>query len=130
MHGVATMDSGNAAGPERSRPHGDGRADQVPPPPERRPTESGAPDPSAGGRPAAERLGIDVAMLELLVCPIGGSALTLDAENGVLISRRARLAFPIRDGIPILETGEATPLDEHDPRLHPRARPSAHPRRR
>ena len=86
---------------------------------------NGASDPvraggGSGGRGGAERLGIDLAMLELLVCPLGGGALVLDAENAVLISRKARLAYPVRDGIPILAPGEATPLDEHDPRLHPR----------
>ena len=66
----------------------------------------------------SERLGIDPKLLELLVCPLGGAPLTLDAENGVLISRRARLAYPIRDGIPILLPSEAEELREHDPRLH------------
>ena len=72
-------------------------------------------------RHAAEALGLDVKMLELLVCPLGGAALTLHPENGVLISRRARLAYPIRDGVPILLPSEAEPLSEHDPRLHPKA---------
>ena len=74
----------------------------------------------AEGRDAAERLGVDVALLELLVCPLGGGHLALDAEAGVLISRKARLAYPVRDGVPILTPSEATPLDEHDPRLHAR----------
>ena len=74
----------------------------------------------AGGRATAERLGIDVALLELLVCPLGGEALVADGAAGVLISRRARLAYTVRDGVPILTPGEATPLEEHDPRLHPR----------
>ena len=68
---------------------------------------------------AAARVGVDPLLLELLVCPLGGGPLTLDAEAGVLISRRARLAFPIRDGVPILTAADATPLDDHDPRLHP-----------
>ena len=69
-------------------------------------------------RHAAEALGVDVRMLELLVCPLGGAPLRLDAGTGTLISRRARLAYPIRDGIPILLPSEAEPLSEHDPRLH------------
>ena len=79
------------------------------------------PGEAAGGRNAAERLGVDVAMLELLVCPLGGGHLALDAAAGVLVSRRARLAYPIRDGVPILAPGEASPLSEHDPRLHRRS---------
>ena len=71
-------------------------------------------------RTAAERSGLDVRMLELLVCPLGGAPLTLDAEGGVLVSRRARLAYPIRDGVPILLPSEAQPISEHDPRLHGR----------
>ena len=71
-------------------------------------------------RHAAERLGVDVKLLELLVCPLGGSPLSLDPESGTLISRRARLAYPIRDGVPILVPGEAEELHEHDPRLHGR----------
>ena len=74
----------------------------------------------AGGRAVAERLGIDVALIELLVCPLGGGALVADAEAGVLISRKARLAYPVRDGVPILTPAEAEPIDEHDARLHPR----------
>ena len=68
----------------------------------------------------AETLGVDPRLLELLVCPLGGAPLTLDLENSRLISRRARLAYPIRDGIPILLPGEAAELDEHDPQLHPK----------
>ena len=72
------------------------------------------------GREGAARLGVDVALLELLVCPLGGGPLVLDAASGTLVSRRARLAYPIRDGVPILVPAEATPIDERDPRLHPR----------
>ena len=69
-------------------------------------------------RHTAERLGVDVKLLELLVCPIGGEPLRLDPGSGTLVSRRARLAYPIRDGIPILLPAEAEVLHEHDPRLH------------
>ena len=79
------------------------------------PERADAPEPA---RHAAERLGVDVRLLELLVCPLGGAPLRLDPESGALISRRARLAYPIRDGVPILVPGEAEALDEHDPRLH------------
>ena len=70
------------------------------------------------GREGAEALGIDVKLLELLVCPLGGGPLRLDAKAGVLVSPRARLAYPVRDGIPILLPSEAQELSEHDPRLH------------
>ena len=78
-------------------------------------------DPRGSRAPShAETLGVDPRLLELLVCPLGGAPLTLDVENSRLVSRRARLAYPIRDGIPILLPGEAEELDEHDPRLHPK----------
>ena len=76
-------------------------------------------------RHAAERLGVDVRLLELLVCPLGGAPLHLDPETGTLVSRRARLAYPIRDGVPILFPGEAEELSEHDPRLHRPGAPRA-----
>lgn len=85
---------------------------------DRDPTDD--PDAPVGGRAAAARLGIDVSLLELLVCPLGGGPLTLDAEAGVLISPKARLAYPVRDGVAILTPAEAEPLSEHDPRLHRR----------
>ena len=66
----------------------------------------------------ATALGIDIKLVELLVCPLGGGPLRVDRATGTLISRRARLAFPVRDGIPILLPSEAEELSEHDPRLH------------
>ena len=77
-------------------------------------------DDAPAPRHAAEAMGVDPRLLELLVCPLGGAPLHLDAANGVLISRRARLAYPIRDGVPILLPSEAEALSEHDPRLHGR----------
>ena len=53
----------------------------------------------------------DRRMLEALVCPVTQAVLTYDAERGELISKAARLAFPIRDGIPIMLVGEARALD-------------------
>nr|WP_245413700.1 Trm112 family protein [Mangrovicella endophytica] len=49
--------------------------------------------------------------MELLVCPLTKTALTYDREKNELISRAAKLAYPIRDGIPIMLPSEARPLD-------------------
>jgi uncharacterized protein YbaR (Trm112 family) len=54
---------------------------------------------------------IDPALLELLVCPLTKTALIYDAENQELISRAVQLAFPIRDGIPVMLPSEARSLD-------------------
>lgn len=53
----------------------------------------------------------DRRMLEALVCPLTQGPLRYDAERQELISDRARLAFPIRGGIPIMIEDEARPLD-------------------
>lgn len=50
---------------------------------------------------------LDPRLLELLVCPLTRTALTYDAERQELVSRAARLAYPIRDGIPIMLPSEA-----------------------
>ena len=50
-------------------------------------------------------------MLEGLVCPVTQGVLSYDAEHQELISKSARLAFPIRDGIPILIEDEARSLE-------------------
>ncbi len=55
---------------------------------------------------------VDPKLLELLVCPLTKSTLDYDAERQELISRQARLAYPIRDGIPIMLPEEARPLDD------------------
>lgn len=54
---------------------------------------------------------LDPKLLELLVCPLTKTTLDYDAERQELISRSARLAFPIRDGIPIMLPEEARHLD-------------------
>ena len=59
-------------------------------------------------RPAGR---IDPKLLELLVCPLTKTALDYDAERQELISRAAKLAYPIRDGIPIMLPDEARPID-------------------
>ncbi len=53
---------------------------------------------------------IDPKLLELLVCPLTKGPFDYDAERQELISRQAKLAFPIRDGIPIMLPEEARPL--------------------
>jgi uncharacterized protein YbaR (Trm112 family) len=54
---------------------------------------------------------VDPKLLEILVCPLTKSALEYDADRQELISRSARLAYPIRDGIPIMLVEEARKLD-------------------
>jgi uncharacterized protein YbaR (Trm112 family) len=54
---------------------------------------------------------IDPKLLEILVCPLTKSRLEYDSEKQELISRSAKLAYPIRDGIPIMLPEEARPLD-------------------
>ena len=55
---------------------------------------------------------IDVRMLELLVCPLTKGTLTYDSERGELVSKSARLAYPVRDGIPVLLPSEARVLED------------------
>jgi uncharacterized protein YbaR (Trm112 family) len=64
---------------------------------------------SPAERPVAAR--IDPKLLEILVCPITKSVLEYDAEKQELISRAAKLAYPIRDGIPIMLPEEARRLE-------------------
>ncbi len=59
----------------------------------------------------AEALRIDPRLLEILVCPLTKTTLEYDAAAQELISRVARLAYPIRDGIPIMLPEEARALD-------------------
>ena len=55
---------------------------------------------------------IDPKLLELLVCPLTKGPLDYDAEAQELISRQAKLAYPIRDGIPIMLPEEARPITD------------------
>jgi uncharacterized protein len=54
---------------------------------------------------------IDPKMLELLVCPLTQGTLKWDREKNELVSEKARLAYPIRDGIPIMLVSEARKLE-------------------
>jgi hypothetical protein len=56
----------------------------------------------------------DRGMLSMLVCPSTRTELIYDAVRQELVSRAARLAFPIRDGIPIMAPDEARPLDDDE----------------
>ncbi|MBA3516175.1 MAG: Trm112 family protein [Rhizobiales bacterium] len=55
---------------------------------------------------------IDPKLLEILVCPVTKTTLEYDRDRQELVSRAARLAFPIRDGIPILLEEEARRLED------------------
>ena len=55
---------------------------------------------------------VDPKLLELLVCPLTKGPLTYDRDAQELISEKARLAYPIRDGIPIMLVDEARSLDD------------------
>ena len=57
-------------------------------------------------------LGVDPKLLEILVCPLTKSTLRYDRERQELISDQAQLAYPIRDGIPIMLVEEARRLDD------------------
>ncbi len=53
----------------------------------------------------------DSKMLEAMVCPVTRTTLTYDAKAQELVSKTAHLAFPIRDGIPVMLVDEARKLD-------------------
>ena len=55
---------------------------------------------------------VDPQLLEILVCPVTKGPLRYDRVRGELVSDKARLAFPIRDGIPIMLPDEARPLED------------------
>ena len=57
---------------------------------------------------------MDTRLLELLVCPVTKGPLEFDREKQELISRSARLAYPVRDGIPIMLENEARPLTDSE----------------
>ena len=59
---------------------------------------------------------VDPKLLEILVCPLTKSTLVYDREKQELISKRAGLAYPIRDGIPVMLAEEARNLSESEMR--------------
>ena len=66
---------------------------------------------------------MDVKLLEILVCPVTKGPLEPNADKSELISRSAKLAYPVRDGIPVLLENEARALSEQELAALPR-RPS------
>jgi len=61
--------------------------------------------------PGQRQPAFDRHMLEALICPLTHAPLSYDAERAELVSRAAHLAYPIRDGIPIMIADEARKLD-------------------
>ena len=62
----------------------------------------------------SETYEVDPKLLEILVCPVTRATLSYDREKNELISKAAGLAYPIRDGIPIMLPEEARELDESE----------------
>jgi uncharacterized protein len=71
-------------------------------------TDESAGDPAEGSVPSP----IDPRLLEILVCPLTKGPLEYDRAAGELISRQAGLAYPVRDGIPIMLVDEARKLED------------------
>ncbi len=63
------------------------------------------------GERDAKRTEVDPKLLELLACPLTKGPLEYDADRCELISRKARLAYPVRGGIPIMLPSEARPIE-------------------
>lgn len=67
---------------------------------------------------------MDTRLIQLLVCPVCKGPLQRTSQGEHLVCKADRLAFPIRDGIPVMLEGEALPLDEND---EPMAAPASGP---
>jgi uncharacterized protein YbaR (Trm112 family) len=61
-----------------------------------------------------DEAGPDPRLLDLLVCPLTKATLRYDRERNELVSDQAGLAYPIRDGIPIMLVEEARPIDDSE----------------
>ncbi len=61
---------------------------------------------------------MDKQLLEILVCPVTRGRLVLDRDRQELVSVQARLAYPIRDGIPVMLEDEARVLTEEEAEQH------------
>ncbi len=64
----------------------------------------------------SEAVAVDPKLLEILVCPLTKGPLIYDAKKQELLSKQAGLAYPIRDGIPIMLADEARPLTDDEMR--------------
>lgn len=77
------------------------------------------PDDQGGLEPVDPRHVLDIKTLEMLVCPLTKTRLSLSADGRELVSVAAHLAFPIRRGVPMLSLDEAREIDPDDmERLH------------
>lgn len=72
------------------------------------------------GQPIDPRHVVDKQTLEMLVCPLTKTRLTLSADRSELISVAARLAFPIRKGVPLLSLDEARSVEPEEIQRHSR----------
>ena len=70
-------------------------------------------EPGYGERPA-RACGVDPKLLEMLACPLTKAPLAWNPDKGELVSRAARLAYPVRDGVPIMLPSEARQLDPEE----------------
>ncbi len=70
--------------------------------------------PKVPGAARAARMSVDPKLLEMLACPLTKSPLSWHADAQELVSRGARLAYPVRDGVPILLPSEARTLREDE----------------
>jgi uncharacterized protein YbaR (Trm112 family) len=68
---------------------------------------------------------MDPKLLELLVCPVTKGPLLMDRDKGELVSRSARLAYPVRDGIPVMLETEARTLSDEELEQLPERTPLA-----
>ncbi|MEQ9637229.1 MAG: Trm112 family protein [Devosia marina] len=71
-----------------------------------------------GNEPLDPRHVLDVPTLEMLVCPLTKTRLTLSDDKSELISVAARLAFPIRKGVPLLSLEEARSVEPEEIQRH------------
>ena len=72
----------------------------------------------------ADEAGVDVRLLELLACPLTKGPLVWDERRSELVTGTARLAYPVRDGIPIMLPSEARRLDPDEEKVRPPELPS------
>ena len=69
---------------------------------------------------AEDASGVDARLLELLACPLTKGPLVWDEDRGELISKAARLAYPVRDGIPVMLPSEARSIDPEKEAVRPK----------